>query len=725
MQRKRHLLVGISGLLTFGLSLWVTENVHAQESDPTKDQAQSTTSTQHGGESQSTSKSRSTSVEASGVSTSGVSEDYQPPWGDPAGALATMPSLSGSVGLFRVSAADAGRVRQLRFGLHTELFSGSDFLTTGDENVRIRGALVVGFTPIEGLEIFGAFSGSSNENRRTCTDPGCTPATGRRDPEVIRSQGDLSLGGKYARAVGGGFSLGGELVANAYSSAAGLSFEPSATSLSLALLATHSAQEWLPAVPLRAHMNLGYVVDNSSNLLEFADAPLVSRYVSSFGYGMGRNRFRSALAVDIPLLQVSPNVKLQPFGEYHLEIATGQGDPAYAAYTTPACGGPNGLPCRDNRDRQWLTAGLRTLFWDRWAVDLGAEFAVKSPGFPHGAPSAPYNIVLGLRVPLDAMGLRQPQVVTRTVTVEKRIVEPAPPSGGTVAGTVKDATTGLPVNNAIVSTETGTQSRVASHPDGSFRTHELDPGAASFLISAEGYDPVIMQAEVVAAQATSIEVSLQPRVILGTVSGRVVDVRKRPVASAAIRFRGPLGREERVTTNSDGQFTVTLPAGRYEAVVSPPGYLRKGWQFDLGENVTLQNEFRLIQAPARAGVRVDGRRIATQKSIRFRGRRGSGPTALFPASERVLDEIVDLLLQDPSLTRVNIETHWSGRMSADDAQRITAEQAQVVIDYLVDSGISLSRLRAMPHGASKPKAPNIGARNRKRNQRVEFTLGAG
>src|SRR5205814_4954134 len=124
---------------------------------------------------------------------------------------------------------------QLRVGLTGRMFSADNFLIDGDQDLRLMGALSVGFTPVRFLEVFGAVSGSANRNRRICsatTGGGtvCNSEAGRNDPEVIKSYGDLSLGSKFAYPLSGGVSAGGELGVRFLSSVTGISFNPDATS---------------------------------------------------------------------------------------------------------------------------------------------------------------------------------------------------------------------------------------------------------------------------------------------------------------------------------------------------------------------------------------------------------------------------------------------------------------------------------------------------------------
>src|SRR5262249_49343788 len=86
-------------------------------------------------------------------------------------------------------------------------------------------------------------------------------------------------------------------------------------------------------VPLRFHLNFGYLYDNSLALLPAGqcaastgnDPCIRSRVVETFAYGIGFSRLRISLAADAPIA-LPRGVGLQPFFEYHAELPFGDGD---------------------------------------------------------------------------------------------------------------------------------------------------------------------------------------------------------------------------------------------------------------------------------------------------------------------------------------------------------------------------------------------------------------
>src|SRR4051812_14923817 len=244
-----------------------------------------------------------------------------------------LPTLDGPVGLLRMSTAEVGSPLQLRVGLAGRIFSADSFLIDGDKDLRLQGALSVGFTPVRFLEVFASVTGSANRNRRICTTSAggtttCYSEAGRNDPEVIKSYGDLSLGSKFAYPLSGGVSAGGELGVRFLSSVSGISFNPDATSVWLSGLASWDLRETVRA-PLRLHMDLGLYFDNSDAVQSYKGVSRPSKAVSQFAYGIAKDRVRSALALEWVVENLGA-VTLRPFVEYHLEIVTATPDPTFA-----------------------------------------------------------------------------------------------------------------------------------------------------------------------------------------------------------------------------------------------------------------------------------------------------------------------------------------------------------------------------------------------------------
>lgn len=628
-------------------------------------------------------------------------------------------SLGGPIGLFRMSAAEAGAPSVLRFGLHGEYFKTSNFLIQGDRNMRLQGALALGFSPIEFLEIFGSISGSANRNRRLCSKgvggEKCVEDPGRVDPEVIKSYGDLLLGGKFARPIADGFSGGAEIGLHFLSSVSGISFDPGATSVWLSGLGSWDMRE-VADLPLRAHLNLGMYFDNSGDVQNYKGVPRNSQAVSQFAYGVAKTRLRTGLGIEAPIENIGDAVTLRPSVEYHMERVTAGADKVFNDYRPPLCKGSSATagstPCRDNRDQHWITLGVRAQGKSGLTVGVGVDLALRSVGFPYGPPLPPFNLLFGLWHPLD---LGASKMITRTVTVDRPVpalaVEKRPePVEGFVAGKVLSANGGAPIEKAIVAVAGRTRSRVATDPDGTFRTASLPPGPVELEIAAPGFVPGSVKTEVTAGQEKTLAITLTPKVSKGKVSGKVADDAGKPLA-ATVKFIGPENVEAK--TDAAGSFEIALAPGSYDVQVEADKRRTHADKVTVADGDNKELNATLRTKPTNSRVTIKGGRIAMRGAIGFKG------TDLTPGSQALLDEMADALLGHPEIKKVRIEAHWDSSLPGDKAKELTEQQATAVAVYLARHGVPQDRLEAVGMGSSRPIVPNIGAA-KLRNRRVEF-----
>ncbi|NIA23678.1 MAG: OmpA family protein, partial [Proteobacteria bacterium] len=99
----------------------------------------------------------------------------------------------------------------------------------------------------------------------------------------------------------------------------------------------------------------------------------------------------------------------------------------------------------------------------------------------------------------------------------------------------------------------------------------------------------------------------------------------------------------------------------------------------------------------------------------------SGSATIKPSSYTILDKVVKLLEEYPDIT-VEIQGHTDSVGSANSNLRLSFARANAVKAYLVQMGISPSRLIARGYGESMPIAPNTTRAGRARNRRIEFVV---
>jgi len=617
---------------------------------------------------------------------------------------------SGAHGVLRSLSADTGIVGQLRLQFGGEFSNGSDVIIRGDKNTRLGGGITGSYSPWVGTELFGALLGSSNKNQRICSGGICQSEEGRVDPEVIRSFGDLVMGAKFGRQISLEWALAAYGQMRLYSATDGVFFDFGSTSVAFGGVATWDLS-LRRDLPVRLHVNVGGVIDNSSNLQDFQGVAQPSELSASFGYGMGRSRMQNLLALESKPWRLSSTALLSTFVEYQLDWITGSPNSRFEGFTSPTCNNTSGRACQENRDQQRFAFGVRSSFAKEWSVTGALDFGFRSVGFPYGPPQAPFTMVLQLGRAFD-FGDHGNFVV---------IASPLPPPAeeepddGLITGKVVNAADKTPIANAIVGLAARARSRVATDADGTFTTHDIGPGVVSLEISAAGFEAQTLRTQITAGLATEVEVQLSPK-IESLVRGRVVDS----------SGKGLLGRLEfsgssttSASTDAQGNFEVPLPAGFYILRAEVPGHLMKEQRFSLDANAKEELNFALRARKEVASAEyVAGRGLVVRLPLNFETRGAALPVVLSAASLQLLDEVVDVLVSRPRIAKLSIEAHWdNARIGNTDPQQITNLQVRAIADYLQAQGVAADRLSLLAKGSSQPIAPNVG-RGRIRNRRV-------
>jgi outer membrane protein OmpA-like peptidoglycan-associated protein len=610
-----------------------------------------------------------------------------------------LPSLMGPIGLYDLSTAEVGPRNHLRLALHGTYFKSSNFLVQGDDDTRVDGSFSFGYTPIQQLEIFGAFLTSSNRNVRT--DP--SDMQPRRDPELIKSFGDLVLGGKGVLPLSRAFTAGFEVGFRFLSSISDLSVSPSSTSLWFGPLFMADFNQ-LADVPLRLHGKVDYYVDNSKNLIDFSD-PTISPFtheVASFAYGIADSRLRLGFGADFAFDRWVPDVPLRLFGEYHAEIITASADPAFEGRAGDT----------HSRVQQWLTFGVRARVYKGLTIDAGTDLRISSVGYEFGPPVPPYDLIFGVSFPLDIDAFTRPVVVTRTAACPP-VAAAAPASAeGQIAGVVKSARDGKPVAGAIVAAANRPLSRVATDPDGQFQTVELPPGPVALEVTAAGFEPTKVPAAVILGRTSKVDVTLTPKLLTGNVRGKVTDAKGQPLP-ASLRFSGAT---DAFSANADqsGSFSASLPVGPYRVTAEMPQMPSKEVTLDILDGQDKQLDI-VMRAP-NTDVSIAGDLIKLKQPIRFKG-----PAKLDAKAQSELDGVADLLQDHAEIRALRIETYWDSSAGAK-AKAMTDAQAKAISDYLVKKGVAEGRLEVAGQGSAKPLVPNIGPVNKAKNRRVELHI---
>jgi OOP family OmpA-OmpF porin len=618
-----------------------------------------------------------------------VNSGERPPEEDLYSSVAA-PTLTGPVGLFHVLTGDSGRSNTFRVGLNLQLFRADDFLIAGnggnggDTNSRFLGNLTIGYTPWKYIELYLAILNSSNQNTRT--DPG------RQDPDVILALGDVSAGVKGRLPLSHWFDLGLHLGLRFFNAVSGVSVEGAATNFTADLIGSFDLRhaEATRNVPLRFHINFGYLVDNSIKLLPAGqcanstsnDVCIRSRVVETFGYGIGASRFRLAAAVDAPITFKKANVGLELFGEYHVEIAVGDGDQT--------------------------VAGL--------ILDAGVDVGLSSPGFQYGPPVPPWNVILGAAYAYDPGAARgKTKVVTRTITREstRSVVE------GKIRGFVRDAATKKPIGGATIRYTTRRATSQLSGDDGSFLSYGFAPGPLALEVSRDDYEPAKVDTIIPANGEVPIEVLLTARPPQnGLLQGKVTDSDGNGIAATVRLTNAQTGAIVDAEPQGAAGFAAKLPPGDYSMDVVAEGYLSKQRQVNVTAGQPTNVEVVLRKKPSQSHVSLGKGEIVIKGVIHF----GTNNATIQPDGQQLLDEVADVLVKHPEIKHIRVEGHTDNRGSPERNLTLSKDRAAAVVAYLVKQGIDPARLESEGYGASQPLVPNISPAQRAKNRRVAFKI---
>jgi OmpA-OmpF porin, OOP family len=630
------------------------------------------------------------------------------------------PTLTGPVGLFHTLTGDVGMAGTLRVGVNIQLFTQDSFLVAGnatvagDSNSRFLGNLTIGFTPWKYLELYLAIYNSSNQNTRT--DPG------RTDPEVILGLGDVGAGVKGRVPLAKWMDLGLHLGVKFFNSVSAVSVAGAATNFTADLIGSFDLRhaQATHMVPLRFHLNFGYLYDGSINLLPANqcinstsdDVCIRSRVVETFGYGIGASRFRLAAAIDAPL--TLGRVGLEGFFEYHAEIAIGDGDQTVlrALQNDPNVAGDRVT----GNSLQYVTIGVRVRPVVGLILDAGVDLGLSSPGFQYGPPVPLWNLILGATYAFDVYGAARSKVVTTTITRETghAVTE------GRLRGMVRDATTKKPVGGALVRYTTRRATSQVTADDGSFLSYGFPPGPISVEITRDDYEPAHLDTMIPPNGETPVEVQLTPRPPQnGVVHVKVSDDGGMPVGMATARFTATQsGSVVDAEGEGQGAFVAKLPPGDYAVEIAAEGYLSKARQVSVTAGQPQTLDVVLRKKPAQSHVSLGKGEIVIKGTIHF----GTNNAELRPDGEQLLDEVADVLAKHPEIKKVRVEGHTDNRGVAQKNLDLSKARAASVVAYLVKQGIDPARLESEGYGATQPLVPNITPANRAKNRRVAFKI---
>ncbi len=588
------------------------------------------------------------------------------------------------VGLTHLSSARIGPKGLLRFSVLGEYMNQLNFPVRAAQNIRSAGTFGVSFQPFEWGEIFLGYSAMANTNSRT-------------SPNLIQALGDLTLGLKVARHFGKGLHAGVDLRLLTYSAVGNQSVDRFALGFTPRLLAAWDVRGVNAKIPAIVHLNLGFALDTTANLLT-----QTLRAPEQYALSVNRfNRFTLGVGLEAPLPLVTPYL------EYNMALPLGVPATGLVGPDTVSVALGQAMP-------QSLGLGLKITAVKDLTLSFGFDVGLtRSVGL--GIPATPpWNMLLGASFNIDPFGRGETKFVE---TVRERKVEQAVAKGGKVEGTVIDAKTKEPVPGVIVAMVGAGLPPVASDTGtGRFLTHELPLGTVKLHASKDGYKEIEQELKIEdPKQPVKVELLLE-QVDRKAVFDITVTGKKKPI-NAVVVFRGPVEQSAGTTEGVAAPVKVEVPPGTYTASVTAEGFLSQTREVQVAANGQMAVAFDLAAMPKKSLVIVKNDKIEILQQVHF----ASGKATILADSYSLLQQVVDAIVRN-NIRRVRIEGHTDNRGKKDFNLTLSGDRAKSVADYLVSQGVDRARLESQGLGDGRPVAPNLTARGRELNRRVEFFI---
>jgi outer membrane protein OmpA-like peptidoglycan-associated protein len=180
--------------------------------------------------------------------------------------------------------------------------------------------------------------------------------------------------------------------------------------------------------------------------------------------------------------------------------------------------------------------------------------------------------------------------------------------------------------------------------------------------------------------------------IVQSIKGWVYEIDGYELPAAQVNLVGNDGTNEKLSVLSDGSFTyVAKPGVSYVILATCKGYLNHKEELtvepsDDSEEYVLQFPLASITAP----VLIDNIFYDFDKAT------------LRPESTKALDELVELLNENPNVT-IELSAHCDYKGSDAYNKGLSQRRAESVVNYLIEHGIAKDRLSPVGYGKEKPK----------------------
>jgi type IX secretion system PorP/SprF family membrane protein len=264
----------------------------------------------------------------------------------------------------------------------------------------------------------------------------------------------------------------------------------------------------------------------------------------------------------------------------------------------------------------------------------------------------------------------------------------------------------------LVNTITGEETVLGKN---STLNQSLEVGKTHKIVAkAEGYDVGEITVTYDKVGAVSKTLFLDKTVIATQLKLIVLDENtKQPITitAMAICTQGPnKDQSALLAMNSLPPAKYPLNVGNvYEILITKEGYFNKTVKFEALKVEDVEKTVLLTPIEIGASVIIEDLLFKT------------GKTELDERSYRILDQLVDFMKQNPTL-KIELQGHTDSDGSPAANQKLSEGRAKSAMDYMVNKGITASRMTAKGYGQTQPIDSNATPEGKAKNRRVELKI---
>ncbi len=625
----------------------------------------------------------------------------------------------------------------LRLQLLADFFIVDDFLFEGDQHRFTAGHLSFSWSVLSFLELFASTRVVGSHNTQS-------------DPELLQALGDLHWGVKAGYSPLPWLSMGGDLNVTMLNRIGDLGFAATSTNVGLRAGLSTDFRYLEKGIPLILRFNTQYLFNQSAKLVSGIESRRLTALVNAgnnpdnesrhlisraerFAFNVNRtDTVDLSVGIEVPW-DVGRGWRLNPLAEWNWSIPVNrQGFD---------CVRPSADNTQNDEDRCLDDVGIKAF---GMTANLGLRVRPPLRGLSFIAagqvgitgtstftreltPTAPYRVMLGLAYSYDAIPRAQ-------MTTGSHAPSQPTQAGHSIEGRVYGGSRKVPVHEAKIYFTDNQHSALLSNEKGEFRTAPLENTRHTLRIVHPDYQesycavsaphpPSAKQQDFQRRHSTQtipVECFLNDLPPRGKLVIQVFNIDNAPIAGAQITATSSAQSLKPVHTDAAGKVMLQkLSIGTYRIHFEAEGYLLRVRTIDIKQgNKEAKLAVQLIRRPEEAQVDLRDDQLITRGKIQFR----VNSARLHPASNYILEQVADLLLQHQEIKRLRIEGHTDSRGSEQYNRRLSRDRANAVKQWLVEQGVEAHRLEGRGFGSSQPVAPNNNASGRSRNRRVQFTV---